>query len=337
VSVSVANQSPVVTTSGGTTSFVASSTPPSTPVAIDTSLTVADADNATLAGATALISGNFQSGQDVLAFTNNGSTMGNVAGSYNAATGVLTLTSAGAGATLAQWQAALRSVSYTNTAAAPNTSNRTVGFTVNDGTQNSTVATKVVSVTAAAPALPTTASGNGGGGIVLASVSTTPAGCGFSNAAFVPLSGAAAATAPANLTFPYGLVNMTVSGSCGNGAAARIALTFPTNVPANAQLWKYGKTAAAPADHWYQLTSASNALVIAGNTATYTVNDGGNGDDDLAVNGSITDPVALAVLAAVAESVATPIPTLQTWGTALLSMLLAGAALFGWRRRNRDM
>ena len=40
--------------------------------------------------------------------------MGNIAGSYNAGTGVMTLSSAGNTATVAQWQAALRAVQYSN-------------------------------------------------------------------------------------------------------------------------------------------------------------------------------------------------------------------------------
>ena len=140
IGVSAANAKPVVTTSGGTTAHLEG-----TAIIVDNALTISDTDNTTLTSATVTISGNFQSGQDVLAFTNNGTTMGNIAGSY--ASGVLTLTSAGATATLAQWQAALRSVTYNNTSSAPNTSNRTISFMVNDGTDNSTAATKTLSVT----------------------------------------------------------------------------------------------------------------------------------------------------------------------------------------------
>ena len=55
------------------------------------------------------ITGNFQNAQDVLGFTNDGATMGDISASYDSATGILTLTSAG-GASPAQWQAALRAV-----------------------------------------------------------------------------------------------------------------------------------------------------------------------------------------------------------------------------------
>jgi hypothetical protein len=139
---------PTLATSGGSASFVAGDNTASTPVAVDPGLTVSDPDSPALASATIAITGNFHAGEDVLQFTNDGATMGNVMASYNASTGVMTLTSAGASATLAQWQAALRSVTYTDTAITPDTATRTVSFTVNDGTDNSTVAARTITVTA---------------------------------------------------------------------------------------------------------------------------------------------------------------------------------------------
>ncbi|TCP10971.1 DUF4347 domain-containing protein [Simplicispira metamorpha] len=142
------NDAPVATTSGGTTVFTEGANVTSTPVVVDSGITLADADNATLASATVAITGNFRSGEDLLAFSNDSSTMGNVAASYDAATGVLTLTSAGASATLAEWQAALRAVTYTNTSDTPDTANRTLTLVVNDGSTNSVAVTKTISVTA---------------------------------------------------------------------------------------------------------------------------------------------------------------------------------------------
>ena len=116
--------------------------------AITSSITVSDVDNTTQASATVSITNNFASGEDVLSFTNNGSTMGNIASSYNSTTGVLTLTSAGATATLAQWQSALRVVKYKNTSSNPSTAARTVSFIINDGSANSTAVTRNIAVTA---------------------------------------------------------------------------------------------------------------------------------------------------------------------------------------------
>jgi pectate lyase len=146
VTVADTDQSPIATTSGGSAAFVAGNNTASTPVAIDPGITVSDLDNTTLASATVSITGNFHSSEDVLAFTNNPATMGNIAGVYNSGTGVLTLTSSGATATIAQWQAALRSVTYTDTAVTPNNATRTISFVVNDGTVNGNTATRTVTV-----------------------------------------------------------------------------------------------------------------------------------------------------------------------------------------------
>ncbi|MDQ4070650.1 MAG: cadherin-like domain-containing protein, partial [Actinomycetota bacterium] len=92
------------------------------------SLTLTDPDSPTVASATVQITGNYQNGQDVLSFTPIG---GNpVTGSFSPATGVLTLTGP---ATLAQMEAALEAVRFSNTSDTPNTATRTVSFQVNDG------------------------------------------------------------------------------------------------------------------------------------------------------------------------------------------------------------
>jgi len=74
--------------------------------------------------------------------------------------------------------------------------------------------------------------------------------------------------------------------------------------------------------HWYILPAS-----IAGNTATFTITDGGLGDDDLAANGSIVDQGGPG--APGAGDGAPGIPTLSTWGLLLLSALLG---LLGFRR-----
>ena len=79
----MANQAPVVTTSGGSTSYIEG-----TPVAIDAAITVTDEINANLASATVSITTGFGASQDLLQFINQNG----ITGSYNAATGVLSLT-----------------------------------------------------------------------------------------------------------------------------------------------------------------------------------------------------------------------------------------------------
>jgi VCBS repeat-containing protein len=117
-------------------------------VAVDGEITVSDADNETLSSATVAVSGGFQSGEDVLGYINNLQVHGNIQGSFNATTGVLTLTSDEATATLMQWREALRTVTYLNTSENPNTLERTVTWVVNDGLSNSAAVTKALSVTA---------------------------------------------------------------------------------------------------------------------------------------------------------------------------------------------
>ena len=56
---------------------------------------LADADSARLASATVSIIGNFRPGEDLLSFTNDASTMGNIRGVYSPDSGVLTLSSRG--------------------------------------------------------------------------------------------------------------------------------------------------------------------------------------------------------------------------------------------------
>ncbi|MCZ8221800.1 MAG: DUF4347 domain-containing protein [Acidovorax sp.] len=148
VTVAPLNDAPVLTTSGGSTAFTAGDNASAIPVVVDSAITLSDLDSTTAASASVAITGNFHSGEDQLIFINNNSSLyGNITASYNAGTGVLSLSSAGASATLSQWQAALRSVSYTDTAVTPNSSTRTISFTINDGTTNSTTQTRTVTVT----------------------------------------------------------------------------------------------------------------------------------------------------------------------------------------------
>ncbi len=138
--VTAENDAPVVTTSGGTTAY-AEGNGTTAALAIDAALTVSDVDNTTLESASVSITANFISAEDLLAFENQNG----ISGSYDNGTGVLTLTGT---SSLANYQAALRSVTYANTSDTPTTSNRTITFAVNDGNTSGAAATKAVSVTA---------------------------------------------------------------------------------------------------------------------------------------------------------------------------------------------
>ena len=80
---------------------------------IDSSVTVTDVDNANMASATVSIGTGFATGQDVLDANVTGTTIGK---SYNAATGVLTLTGSD---TKAHYQQVLDSVTYFNSSENP--------------------------------------------------------------------------------------------------------------------------------------------------------------------------------------------------------------------------
>ena len=127
---------------GGSETF----TEGSGPIPIDPGIIVFDPESTTLASASITIT-NFVAGQDVLVFSNDGSSMGNIAAGSNA-NGMLTLISAGGTATQAEWQAALRSVSYDNSSNNPSSVARSVDFVVNDGVSDSNTLTSSVSVVA---------------------------------------------------------------------------------------------------------------------------------------------------------------------------------------------
>ncbi|MEQ1951725.1 cadherin-like domain-containing protein [Mesorhizobium yinganensis] len=107
----------------------------------DTDTTIVD-DGTTMASATVTITNHQAS--DLLSI--NGALPGGiVASAYNPATGVLTLTGS---ATLAQYQTALRQVVFSNASDAPNTADRSITVTVNDGEVNSNTATATIHLTA---------------------------------------------------------------------------------------------------------------------------------------------------------------------------------------------
>lgn len=101
-----------------------------TPVA--PAIVVSDLHTTTLASCAISIM-NFVANEDVLAFTPVSATMGNITGSYNSRTGDMLLRSLGSTATLAQWQAAMRAVTYMDTCANPTNTARNVVFIVDDG------------------------------------------------------------------------------------------------------------------------------------------------------------------------------------------------------------
>jgi hypothetical protein len=149
LSLASASNPPVVTSSSGALSY----TEGTGAVAVDSGITVTDPGSGTLVGATVAISSpNYVSGQDVLGFTSQNG----ITGSWSAATGVLTLSG---GSSVANYQAALQSVTYTNTSATPSTLARSVSFVVNDGAASSAPAARTITVATTTAPVVITSSG----------------------------------------------------------------------------------------------------------------------------------------------------------------------------------
>ena len=123
ITVTSVNDAPVVNAQSTNTDY----TENGSALAANSAITLSDVDSANLTGATVTISAGLTAG-DVLAFTNaNG-----ITGNYNSGTGVLTLSG---NATVAQYQAALQSVTYASTSDNPTATSatRTLSWQVDDG------------------------------------------------------------------------------------------------------------------------------------------------------------------------------------------------------------
>ena len=101
---------------------------------ITSTLALTDLDSTSMTGAVIQISAGYQTG-DMLAFTNTP----NITGVFNAGNGTLTLTGTD---TLANYQAALRSITYVSTSQNP--AERTVSFQVVNGTESSNIVSRAI-------------------------------------------------------------------------------------------------------------------------------------------------------------------------------------------------
>jgi hypothetical protein len=124
VTVTAVNDAPVVVTSQGVVHY----TENADPVTIDPGIEVSDADSATLTGATVQITTGCSAGEDVIALA--APPAGITVTGYVAESCMLTLAGA---ASVASYQAALRAVTYASFSDAPQTADRHVQFTVDDG------------------------------------------------------------------------------------------------------------------------------------------------------------------------------------------------------------
>ncbi len=132
VGLSVIYNPTTISGSPGTLAYVEKD--PATPVEATLTLTAGTVPN--LSGATITISANYASGQDVLAFTSQPG----ISGSWDAASGTLTLSGS---ASVASYEAALRSVTYVNTSANPSALTRNLTFALDDGVSVQSLARQV--------------------------------------------------------------------------------------------------------------------------------------------------------------------------------------------------
>lgn len=112
-------------------------------VTVDTGLTITDGDDTDLVSGSVRITGNFTAPEDQLFFTDQNG----ITGSYDANTGILSLSGI---ASVTDYQAALRSVTFENTSVNPNTSLRSISFQASDGTGTST-AVRIINLLSVGP------------------------------------------------------------------------------------------------------------------------------------------------------------------------------------------
>ena len=156
-----------------------------------------------------------------------------------------------------------------------------------------------------------------GSGNAAVAVEGGGATCAFTRAAFVPVSGGSGSPAfppPVEVRFPQGLVDFEVGG-CDPGGTITIRMSFPQVLPLGTVFWKFGPTPSKSAAHWYVIPAS-----IVANVVTFTITDGGLGDDDLTVNGVIVDQGGPGV---------SPPSAVPTVSSSVMAMLMLAIALIG--------
>ena len=108
-------------------------------VSVTSTIAFNDVDDTHIESASVGFTAGYNSGEDSLTFVNQNG----ISGSYNNLTGTWTLTGS---ATLAEYETAIRSITYTNSSEIPDTTTRTVSFTVNDGDNNSNTLTRDITI-----------------------------------------------------------------------------------------------------------------------------------------------------------------------------------------------
>jgi hypothetical protein len=242
ITVTAVNDAPVVGGTTGSLAYVENGTTVLVPL-----ITVTDPDAANMSSATVTMTTAYVNGQDTLAFVNQ---LG-ITGTWTAATGTLALSGS---APIADYQTALRSITYNNNSHAPTTTTRTVTLLVNDGILNSNIATRTITLTAvndapvnSVPAGPhsmtrnTTKTFSAANGNVI-SISDIDAGTGVVQVQLISTSGTVTLPVTTGLTIKVGDsftadANMTFTGTIANINLRLNGLVFnAANVAGSANL-----------------------------------------------------------------------------------------------------
>ena len=127
---------------------------------------------------------------------------------------------------------------------------------------------------------------------------------------------------------PHGLFDFELKG-CTPGSEVTVTTTWP-DLKGITGYMKYGKN---PLSRNKAIWYPAQGVQISGNTVTFTIRDGGWGDDDLTVNGVIKDPGGPIVGAQI-----TAVPALERGSLWLLGAMLGALAVLQHRRRaGRDL
>ena len=151
--------------------------------------------------------------------------------------------------------------------------------------------------------------------------------CSFVNPQFIAV---APLSPPPGIALPFGLFDFNATG-CTIGGTIQIQIVYSQALPIGTQYWKYGPAPGNLVPHWYVMPGSS----VAGNTATFSITDGGFGDDDVTANGTIVDQGGPGFPAGPGGTAATTveIPTLGEYALAMLALLLASMGALRLRRR----
>lgn len=203
-------------------------------------------------------------------------------------------------------------VDITATGTGTNTTSNLTSSNGNSGSANSTL-----TVNSSASATAPTATGTGNATMEIIGAGSN---CNILEYSWVTPESVTSESLP-NQSFPHGLFQFRVGPSCTG--TTTFQFTLPSALPAGTQFWKFGATLSNPTPHWYQLPAT-----FAGNTMTFSITDGGDGDNDLTVDGEINDPGGPSIYTATAA----PIPTLNQAMQILLIVLLALTGFMVLRR-----